>query len=190
MIWRKKFQERISRFSTRTLCTAQCENYGNSLSRIFDKNFVKATFLLKELVKSWFHKIFFRWERFSRFSTLWNGNCLSATYLVFLYFSLKASTLTKYFNERLHEMILVCTFFFTLWKTWISLSPEKCFIKWTIWIVTSLEKTLHSRNFCQNSVTVRVNFLNFHTVTVLVHRFTEYFVRRSSDDFLAKDTWN
>ena len=31
------------------------ENYGNLLSRIFHKNFVKATFLLKKLVKNWFH---------------------------------------------------------------------------------------------------------------------------------------
>ena len=31
--------------------TAQCGNFGNLLSRIFGKNFVKATFLLKKLVK-------------------------------------------------------------------------------------------------------------------------------------------
>ena len=46
-------------------------NYGNLLSRIFDKNFVKATFLLKKLLKNWFHGKKFRWERISRFSTLW-----------------------------------------------------------------------------------------------------------------------
>ena len=37
------------------LCTAavsQCGNYGNSLSRFFEKNFVKATFLLNKLLKS------------------------------------------------------------------------------------------------------------------------------------------
>ena len=51
--------ERISRFSTRTLCTAQCENYGNSLSRIFDKNFGKSMVLLKKLLNgSWFDDFF------------------------------------------------------------------------------------------------------------------------------------
>ena len=31
---------------------AQCGNYGNSLSQIFDKNFVKVIVLLKKLLKS------------------------------------------------------------------------------------------------------------------------------------------
>ena len=30
----------------------QCGNYGNSLSHLFDKNFVKVTFLLKKILKS------------------------------------------------------------------------------------------------------------------------------------------
>ena len=38
---------------------AQCVNYENSLSHFFDKTFVKATFLLKKLLKSWFHDLFF-----------------------------------------------------------------------------------------------------------------------------------
>ena len=33
------------------------------LFHTFDKNFVKATFLLNKLLKSWFHEIFFPWER-------------------------------------------------------------------------------------------------------------------------------
>ena len=49
---------------------AQCGNYGNSLSRIFVKNFVKVTVLLSKLLKSWFDEIFLWWERISRFSTL------------------------------------------------------------------------------------------------------------------------
>ena len=58
-------------FWERILHSAQCGNYGNSLSRIFGKNFVKVTVLLnKLLIKSWFDEIFFRWERISRFSTL------------------------------------------------------------------------------------------------------------------------
>ena len=52
------------------ISTSRCGNYGNSLSRIFGKNFVKATVLLKRLLKSWFDKIFLWWERISRFSTL------------------------------------------------------------------------------------------------------------------------
>ena len=53
-----------------------CGNYGNSFSRIFDKNFVKATVLLNKLLKSWFHEIFFRWERISEISTL----CTTGTF--------------------------------------------------------------------------------------------------------------
>ena len=40
------------------------------LPHFLDKNFVKATFLLHKLLKSWFHETFFRWEWISRFSTL------------------------------------------------------------------------------------------------------------------------
>ena len=39
---------------------------------------------------------------------------------------------------------------------------EKKFVKSTIYLVSSLVKTLLSRNFCQRNVTV--NFCNFHTV--------------------------
>ena len=41
---------------------AQCGNYGNSLSQIFDKNYVKAMVLLKKLLNSWFDEFFFQWE--------------------------------------------------------------------------------------------------------------------------------
>ena len=54
--------ELVSRiFSThiRIALCAQCGNYGNLLSRFFDKNFVKVTFLLKKILKSWFDEIFF-----------------------------------------------------------------------------------------------------------------------------------
>ena len=37
----------------------------------FWQNVVKVTFLLKKSLKSWFHEIFFQWERISRFSSLW-----------------------------------------------------------------------------------------------------------------------
>ena len=43
-------------------CSAQCGNYGNLLSHFFDKNFVKVTFLLKKILKSWFDEIFYGWQ--------------------------------------------------------------------------------------------------------------------------------
>ena len=52
------------------------KNYGNSLSRIFGKNFVKVTVLLNKLLKSWLDEIFLWWERISRFSTLCCGKVL------------------------------------------------------------------------------------------------------------------
>ena len=51
---------------------AQCGNYRNLLSQFFDRYFVKATFLLKKLLNSWFHETFFWWEQISRFFPLWN----------------------------------------------------------------------------------------------------------------------
>ena len=49
---------------------AQCGNYGNFLSCIFGKNFVKVTILLNKLLKNWFDEIYFWWEKISYFSTL------------------------------------------------------------------------------------------------------------------------
>ena len=66
LIWRKKcwFSVFLTTFPH------YCGNmYGNLLSRIFDKNFVKTTFLLKKLIKNWFHEKNFG-ERISCFSTL------------------------------------------------------------------------------------------------------------------------
>ena len=62
----------ISRNFFQKSVRAQCGNCGNSLSHFSDKNFVKVTFLVKKLLKSWFHEIFFRWERISVISTLWS----------------------------------------------------------------------------------------------------------------------
>ena len=42
----------------------QCGNYGDLLSRIFGKNFVKVTDLLKESLNSWFDEIFFSESKF------------------------------------------------------------------------------------------------------------------------------
>ena len=48
-----------------------CGKYRICVRHIFDKDFVKATFL----VKSWFHEIFFQWESIFRFFALcmWNS---------------------------------------------------------------------------------------------------------------------
>ena len=41
---------------------AQCGNYGNLLSHFLAKNFVKITFLLKKILKSWFDEFFDGWQ--------------------------------------------------------------------------------------------------------------------------------
>ena len=46
----------------RSVQFTQCGNYGNLLSHFFDKNFVKVTFLLKKILKSWFDEIFYGWQ--------------------------------------------------------------------------------------------------------------------------------
>ena len=46
---------------------SQCENYGNSLSRIFGKNFVKVTVLPMKLLNKWFDEIFFGKSKFPWF---------------------------------------------------------------------------------------------------------------------------
>ena len=48
----------------------QSRNYGKLLSHIFDKNFVKVTFLLKTLLKNWFHRKFFGEREFRFFHTV------------------------------------------------------------------------------------------------------------------------
>ena len=55
---------------TSTLCGTQFGNYRNLISHIFDKNFVKPTFLLKKLLKNWLYGQYFQWGRILRFSTL------------------------------------------------------------------------------------------------------------------------
>ena len=90
--WKNSHQKNISSnqlfsiffsktFVSRNFCQkrvgAQCGNFANFLSYIFDKNFVKAPFLLKKLLKSWFHEIFFQWEKIQHFSTLCFRNLVS-----------------------------------------------------------------------------------------------------------------
>ena len=72
LIWRKKLHG--SEFFVLPQHTKCGNYYGNSLSRIFGKNFVKVMVLLSKLLKSWFDKIFLWWERISHFSTLWREN--------------------------------------------------------------------------------------------------------------------
>ena len=58
-----------SLFTRKVVCT-QCGNYGNSLSRIFGKNFVKVTDLLNKLLKGWFDEIFSVRVNYSFFHTV------------------------------------------------------------------------------------------------------------------------
>ena len=58
--WQKKKKEED--FFPLFILDTQCENYGNLLSRFFDKIFVIATFWVKTLLKCWFHEIFSQWE--------------------------------------------------------------------------------------------------------------------------------
>ena len=52
------------------LLRTQCGNYGNLLSRFFNKNFVKATHLLNKSLKSWFDRKKFQWDWIFHFSTV------------------------------------------------------------------------------------------------------------------------
>ena len=69
LIWRKK-----------------CENCGNYI--FFGKNFVKVTYLLKKLLKSWFHEIFHTvtlWQAFfSNFSSNQYLRCGTSNILVYV----------------------------------------------------------------------------------------------------------
>ena len=53
------------------VCTSQYGNYGNLLSLFFGKNFVKVTFLLKKLLKSWFDEIFLVTVNFCYFHSVY-----------------------------------------------------------------------------------------------------------------------
>ena len=57
-------------FYVKSIQASQCGNCGNTLSYLLDKNFVKLTFLLKKLLKSWFHDFFSLRENFSFFHTV------------------------------------------------------------------------------------------------------------------------
>ena len=102
------------------------------LSHFFHKNFVKATVLLKKLLKSWFDEIFLRWEWIFHFSTLCIEN--------------KILSHEKYFVKPTYSMI-------NSWKRWFhgiffeknsvrrqhsvekkrnSLSPKNNFVKSTL----------------------------------------------------------
>ena len=61
-----QFDEKIVKFCTQSveIYDTQCGNYRNLLSHFFGKNFVKPTFLLKKLLKSWFDEIFFGESKF------------------------------------------------------------------------------------------------------------------------------
>ena len=53
-----------------SLFHSQCGNYWNSRPHAFDKNFVKVTFLLNKILKSWFDEFFLVTVNFSFFHTV------------------------------------------------------------------------------------------------------------------------
>ena len=66
--------------------------YGNSLSPFFDKNFVKATFLLKKLLNNWFHEFLLRNRVFVVVSTLCVSNLK-------FFWKISYVDFTSFFNE-------------------------------------------------------------------------------------------
>ena len=58
---------------------SQCGNYGNSLSRIFGKNFVKVKVLQKKLLYKWFDEIIFNESKFPWFPQC--GKCKKFTFI-------------------------------------------------------------------------------------------------------------
>ena len=102
------------------------------ISHFFDKNFVKATDLLNMSIKNWFHKKFFRWERFSHFYTLW-VEMKRKTLSQFLRrnnFSIKSSYTSPYWHitnlRPLWDWILIgilCVLLYNL--KWIDLIRKK-----------------------------------------------------------------
>ena len=83
--------------------TAQCGNDKNYLSHFFNKNFVKATGLLKKLLKSGFHEIFFGETEFLIFP-----NCAQCgkKFTVTQFFIVKSILISRIFFS----------FFFFGWK--------------------------------------------------------------------------
>ena len=71
LVWRKK-NWLGSEFRFTTLHSVEITEI---ISHFFGRNFVKAPFSLKKLLKSWFHEIFFRRERISHFYTLCYVHC-------------------------------------------------------------------------------------------------------------------
>ena len=91
-------------------------NHGILLSLIFGKNFVKATFLLKKSLNSWFDEIFFRWEKISVISTVWHCELT-------LWKNEKFSLMPFCANSNFFREISTAQIFFS-WngKTWITKS--------------------------------------------------------------------
>ena len=77
-----------------------CGNYGNSLSHFFDKNFVKATFLLNKLLKRWFDEFFLVRENFPFFHTVL---CKLRNYSLMLFWQKFRES--NVFNEKVTKVL-------------------------------------------------------------------------------------
>ena len=85
-----KFYSFLREINSGFACETQCGNYGNSLSRIFAKSFVKLTVLLNinKVLKSWFDEIFLCKKEIIVFPhcvryTLWKNEKFSLTKKIF-----------------------------------------------------------------------------------------------------------
>ena len=182
------------------MCTSQCGNYGNSLSRIFGKNSVKVTVLLiylcipiakytyhlirwkNKFLKSWFdEKKYLVREKCGNYGNLlslfFGKNFVKVTFSRFLLKKLLNKWFDKLFlgESRYHWQFSKCAF--TLFWQKIRESIAKLISKELIW---------------RKKISVRVNFPFFHTQ--VKKWFGEIFRENDSQFFLfyyrANIPWN
>ena len=109
------------------------------------KYFVKTTFSLKNLQKSWFNEIFFQWEEIIHFSTLCTAaHCVTEIYNFY-----------KSWKNKGQVRPLLNKFFFS------KIGRTRCLFPSNQFIVKFFSKTLIWRNFCEKIVAVK--FRNFHS---------------------------
>ena len=87
--------------------SVQCGNFANLLWRIFAKNFVKATFLLKKLLKRRFDEIFFQWEQIFHFTTLWGDINISHVGNKLCYTPQSCKIQWRHFGSKLKKLWLM-----------------------------------------------------------------------------------
>ena len=167
----KKFRENIVQIFTLTL---PCGNYGNSLSHIFGKNFVKVTFLLNELLKSWFDEIFFGEIEFStqcsllslHFVNIWK----SLPYTQFFSSNQFRVKVDFSFCHSMYLVVCTCTY---LLKFLQKCENERLFLlnffREIVWIYLKVSFT----EISSSMVRVKYNFEKQHCENLLPHFLTK-----------------